>query len=144
MAIDVSRLLIGGVLLIHGLGHGGALGALLWIRTFPNTPTGGWLAAKSWLFPAVNAPTATNVAMAFWVVAMLGFVGAALSFWGIVIPDEMWRPLAVAGAFVSLTGMVVFFGTWPAFNWLASLAVNLGVLVTQLLTRWPSVQTLGK
>jgi hypothetical protein len=40
--------------------------------------------------------------------------------------------------------MVVFFGTWPAFNWLASLAVNLGVLVTQLLTRWPSVQTFGK
>ena len=140
---DNTRFLIGGILLVHGLGHGGALGALVWLRVLPDSPTGAWLAAKSWLFPALDTPVATSVAMAFWVVAMIGFVGAALSFWGLLLSGEVWRQLAVASAFVSLAGMIVFFGTWPALNWLAALGVNLTVLVTQLVTRWPAQEMFG-
>lgn len=144
MSADSTRLLIGGVLLIHGLGHGGALGALLWMRAFPNSPTGGWLAARSWLAPTVHTSELTWVAMAFWIVALLGFVAASLSFWGALLPGDWWRQLAVASAMVSLTGMIVFFGTWPAFNWLASLVVNLGVLFTQTVTKWPAQELFGK
>ncbi len=144
MNADNTRFLIGGVLLIHGLGHGGALGALLWIHAFPNSSTAGWLAARTWLAPTLHTSEVTWIAMAFWVVALLGFVGASLSFWGVVVPGDWWRQLAVASAFVSLTGMIVFFGTWPAFNWLASLAVNLGVLFTQIVTRWPPQELFGK
>ncbi len=144
MQANELRLLIGGVLLIHGLGHGGALGALIWLRVATAGPTGGWSAARSWLLPALRSPDATNIAMAFWIVAMVGFVLAALSFWGVLLPGDIWRQLAVGAALVSLTGMTVFFGTWPAFNWTASLAVNVAVLVTQLLTRWPPLEMFGK
>lgn len=144
MSTDNLRLLIGGVLVLHGLGHGGALGALLWLRAAPGGPTGGWSAARSWLFPALRSPDASNIAMAFWIVVMVGFVLAALSFWGVLLPGDIWRQLAVASALVSLTGMIVFFGTWPAFNWTASLAVNVAVLVTQFFTKWPPLELFGK
>lgn len=144
MQANELRLLIGGVLLIHGLGHGGALGALIWLRVAPGGPTGGWSAARSWLLPALRSPDATNIAMAFWIVAMVGFVLASLSFWDVLLPGDLWRQLAVGSALVSLSGMTVFFGTWPVFNWTASLAVNVAVFVTQLLTRWPPVELFGK
>ncbi len=144
MSADSTRFLIGGVLLIHGLGHGGALGALLWMRALPNSPTGGWLAARTWLAPTANTSELTWIAMAFWVVALIGFVSASLSLCGVVVPGDWWRQLAIVSALVSLTGMIVFFGTWPAFNWLASLAVNLGVLFTQIVTRWPAQELFGR
>lgn len=143
MLMDNMRFLVGGLLLVHGLGHGGAIGALLWLRFSPESPTGGWLAARSWLLPALQAPEATAIAMTFWVLAMLGFVAAALIFWGIVLPGEAWRPLAVGSALVSLAGMVVFYGTWPIFNTVASLAVNAAVLFTQLVARWPAREMFG-
>ena len=39
------RVVLGTVLLLHGLGHGGAMGALWWIAARPGTDTGGWEAA---------------------------------------------------------------------------------------------------
>lgn len=132
----MKNLIIGGVLLVHGLGHGGALAALLWIRLMPGTETRGWLAARSWLFPSLTVSTASIVASAFWIIALIGFVAAALSFWGILLPADLWRPVAVASAVVSLVGMILFVGTWPAFNYLAALAVNFAVLVAVLLLHW--------
>jgi hypothetical protein len=35
-------LILGAVLLVHGLGHGGAIGALWWVNARPGTETGGW------------------------------------------------------------------------------------------------------
>jgi hypothetical protein len=133
----MQDLIVGGVLLVHGLGHGGALGALIWIRFMPGTDTGGWLAARSWLFPSLATPTATAVASAFWILALIGFVLTALAFWGILLPGSVWRPMAVASALVSLFGVVLFFGTWPAFNTMAALGVNLAVLIGLLLLHWP-------
>lgn len=138
MSADTARALIFGALMIHGLGHGGALGALVWIALRPTDPTGGWQAARSWLMPTLPIGTATAAASAFWIVSMVGFVAAALSFWGIVLPGEAWRPLATASAVVSLIGITLFFGTWPPFNTLAALAVNVAVLVSLLLLHWPA------
>ena len=90
MSVETMRGLVFGALMIHGLGHGGALGALLWIAFRPSDPTGGWQAARSWLLPALPAASATLVAGTFWVVSMVGFVAAALAFWGIVLPGELW------------------------------------------------------
>lgn len=124
----MQSLIVGGVLLLHGLGHGGALGALIWIGLKPGTDTGGWLAARSWLFPSLAAPAATAVASAFWILALIGFVAAALAFWGVLLPEEAWRPVAVASAIVSIVGVVLFFGTWPVFNTVAALGVDVAVL----------------
>ncbi len=137
------RLLIGLALLIHGLGHGGALGAILWIRLQPDTGTGGWKAARSWLFPSLSASAAAAVASAFWILSLLGFVAAALSFWG-PLPGSAWRPLAIASAAVSLTGIVLFFGTWPAFNAFAAVAMNLAVLISLAWLRWPPHELFGR
>lgn len=142
MSDEILRLLIGGVLLVHGLGHGGALGALLWIRFRPHTSTGDWAAARTWLMPALPAETAATLASAFWIAALAGFVLAALSFWGIVLPADVWRSLGLGSAVVSLIGIAVFFGTWPAFNTVAALAVNAAVLVAAWVG-WPPPSVFG-
>ena len=144
MSAETIRGLVFGALMIHGLGHGGAIGALLWIALRPTDPSGGWQAARSWLLPALPAASATVVAGTFWVISMLGFVAAALAFWGIVLPGELWRPLAIASAIVSLAGITLFFGTWPPFNTVAALAVNAAVLVGLLWLRWPPIAALGR
>lgn len=122
---------------------GGALGALIWIRQRPGTDTGGWLAARSWLAPALAAPAAAAVASAFWVLALVGFVAAALSFWGVLLPMAVWRPVAVAAALVSLAGIALFLGTWPAFNTAAAMAMNVAVLVALLGFGWPPQALFG-
>ncbi len=144
MSDQTIKLIAAGVLLLHGLGHGGALGALAWIRFRPGTPSGDWLSARSWLAPSLSADTATTLAGAFWIVSLVGFVIAAMSFWGVIVPDSVWRPLAVAAALVSATGIVLFFSTWPMFNTLAALAVNVAVLAAVLWLRWPPDAVLGR
>jgi len=144
MSAETVRGLVFGALMIHGLGHGGALGALLWIAARPSDPSGGWQAARSWLLPALPTMTATFVAGSFWVFSMFGFVAAALSFWGILVPGELWRPLAIGSAVVSLVGMILFFGTWPPFNTVAALVVNIAVLISLIGLRWPSIATFGR
>ena len=52
MTEEVMKVLIAGALLVHGLGHGGALGALVWIWRRPGTDTGDWRAARSWFLPS--------------------------------------------------------------------------------------------
>jgi hypothetical protein len=144
MPDSLPRLVIAGALALHGLGHGGALGALIWIGARPGSDTGAWHAARTWLATGLPATTATTLASAFWIVSLIGFVAAALGFWGIVVPAEAWRPLAVVSAVVSLVGIVAFFGTWPMFNTLAALAVNVAVLVALVGLHWPPVAMFGR
>ncbi len=144
MPDPIVRLVIAGGLLLHGLGHGGALGALLWIGARPGSDTGAWQAARTWLVTTLPATTATTVASAFWVVSLIGFVAAALGFWGVGVPAEAWRPLAVVSAVISMAGIVLFFGTWPMFNTLAALAVNVVVLVALLGAHWPPEAMFGR
>ncbi len=144
MSDQTIKLIAAGVLLVHGLGHGGALAALTWIRLRPGTPTGDWLAARSWLAPSLPGDTATTIASAFWIVSLVGFVIAAMSFWGVVVPGSVWQPLAVASAIVSTAGVVFFFGTWPMNYTLAALGVNAAVLVAVLLLHWSPEATFGR
>lgn len=142
MSPDITKAVIAGVLLLHGLGHGGALGALIWIGLRPGDETGGWRAARSWTLPSLSPEVATAIASAFWVVSMIGFVAATLALLG-VLPTEVWRTVAVGSAFISVVGIVLFIGTWPPFNTVAALAVNAAVLVAQLVLRWPQPEVFG-
>lgn len=143
MSDQALKIIIGGALLLHGLGHGGALGALIWIALRPGTDTGGWKAARSWLFPSLKAPAVTILAGVFWLLALIGFVAAALSFWGILLPGDVWRPAAVASAIVSILGIALYLGTWPVFNTLAALGMNVAVLVALLWLHWPPPAMFG-
>jgi hypothetical protein len=140
MSAQTIRLLVAGVLFLHGIAHLGALAALLVNRSGHNTD--GWLPARSWLFPSL-AP-ATFAASALWVLSAIGFVATALSFWGLLIPGDLWRQLAVASSIVSATGIVLFLGTWPVFNATAALGVNIAVIVALLWLHWPPIELFGK
>ncbi len=142
MSTQMIRLLIAGALLLHGLGHGGALGALAYVGR--GRDGGAWRPARTWLLSSLPQRTATIVASSFWVLSLVGFVAAAMSFWGILIPAEAWRALALISACISGLGIVLFFGTWPMFNTLAALAMNVAVLVTQLWTHWPPHDMFGR
>lgn len=142
MSTSTIRLLIVGALLLHGLGHGGALGALAWVGR--GGDSGGWRAARTWVLPSLPQRTATVIACAFWVLSLVGFVAAAMSFWGLLVPPEAWRSLALISACISGLGILLFFGTWPMFNTLAALAMNVAVLVTQLWTHWPPLDMFGR
>jgi hypothetical protein len=120
------------VLLLHGLGHGGAIAALAWIAARPGGPTGDWHAARSWLLSGLSPDAATAVACTFWALSLAGFVAAGLALAGILVPADALRPLALVSAIVSLAGIGLFLGTWPAFNTVAAIAVNVGVLVALL------------
>jgi hypothetical protein len=132
MSEQIIKAIISGVLFLHGLGHGGAIGALMWVEARPGTDTGGWRTAKSWLFPSLSARNAKTVAIIFWTVSLIGFVAAFLSFLGILVPGDFWRQLSAGLAIISTLGIALFLGTWPAFNTLAALGVNAVVLVTQI------------
>jgi len=137
MSDQIIKIVIAAALLLHGLGHGGALGALIWIGRSGGMGTGAWLPARSWPFPSLPAPAATTIASIFWILSLIGFVAASMSFWGILVPGEAWRQLAVASTIVSVLGIALFFGTWPTFNTLAALAMNIAVLVALLWLHWP-------
>jgi hypothetical protein len=141
MSPQLIKIIIPLVFLLHGLGHGGAIGALISIDR--GLSSGKWLSARSWLFPNLPARTAKAVAITFWGLSLLGFVAAALSFWGILVPVEWWRQLALIFASISFIGIVVFWGRWPMFNTLAAQAVNLAVILTQLWFHWPPMGMAG-
>jgi hypothetical protein len=127
------RIIWFGMLLLHGLGHGGAIAAQAWISARPGSNTGAWTAAKSWLVPSMAPQTAALVASAFWLVSLVGFVAAALLFW---FGNDAWQPVSIVSAIVSAVGIVLFFATWPLFNTLAALAVNVIVLVALVVMHW--------
>src|SRR3989304_9070996 len=83
MADQVIKLVIAGVLLLHGVAHVGPLATYIWIRARPADNTGGWVAARSWLLPTLPATTATAIASAFWLLSLVGFLGASLSVFGL-------------------------------------------------------------
>lgn len=143
MSDQAMRIVVGAVLLLHGLGHGGGLGAIVWIVARPETKTGGWTAARSWVLPRLSPRAATVIASTVWIVSLVGFVAAALAFWGILLPIDAWRPIAVASAVVSLTGIVTFLGNWPIFNTVAAIVVDVAVLVAVLVLDWPTAAITG-
>lgn len=100
--------------------------------------------ARTWLLPSLPQRTATITASTFWVLSLIGFVAAAMSFWGILIPAEAWRTLALISACISGLGIVLFLGTRPMFNTLAAMAMNVVVLITQVWTHWPPVDLFGR
>jgi hypothetical protein len=128
MSAITIQVLIAGALLVHGAGH----------------ILGFWMPARSWLMPRAGEPVLRTVSSVLWVLVAAGFILSCLGFLGVVLPADWWRPLAVVSALVSLLGLVLFWGTWPAFNALGALAMNVVVLVTQLWLRWPPVEMFGR
>jgi len=100
MSSQVVRIFITAALFVHGVGH------LL----------GFFMPARSWLLPGVAEPTLRIVGGALWLLIMAGFVASSLGYFGLVPPGNWWRPVTLAFAVLSLAGLILFWGDWPAFN----------------------------
>jgi len=127
MASPTLRIVIALALFVHGVGH----------------TLGLWMPARSWLL-SFSEPALRVIGAVCWVLAAAGFVVACLGFLGLLVPAPWWRPLAVAAACVSLLGIFLFWGTWPVFNTIGALAMNVAVLVALLLFHWPPVSLFGR
>jgi hypothetical protein len=94
MSTQTIKILIAGAIFVHGVGH----------------TLGYFMPARSWLIPNLPARTMRVISNAVWTLAAAGFLLSFLSFLGIVLPSNLWRPLAVAFAIVSLLGLGLFWG----------------------------------
>lgn len=127
MSGQTLRLLIAGALFVHAVGH--ALGF--------------WMPPSSWILPNVSESTLRIVSRIFWILSVAGFLASFLGFLGFIVPVAWWRSLAVVFAFVSLLGLFLFWNTWPLFNLLGAVSMNIILLVTQLVLDWPDETMFG-
>ena len=146
---SVLRIIIVVALAAHGIAHAIALAGLI------GQGVGGVstsVVVRSWLLPGLGPNTAAAVAVPFWLVATMGFLVAALSFSGILIPDAPWRQIAVGSGIASIVGIAFLAGTWPGsptelrsmLNTGIAMAMNAAVLLALLWQRWPAQEMFGK
>jgi hypothetical protein len=107
----IIQLLFIGALLLQAFSHGVASAALINdVRQAEGRPA---VPLHSWLLPSLSIKAAAAIASVFWILATVGFLAAALSFTGTLLPGNMWRQLTVAVCVVSTLGIVLFSGIWP-------------------------------
>ena len=128
MSTQALRILIAGALFVHSVGH----------------TLGFWMPARSWLLSGLGEPALKIISSIFWILAAVGFLAACLGFLGVLVPFDLWRQLAVGTAVVSMLGLVLFWNTWPVFNTIGALGMNIVVLITQLWLHWPPTSIFGK
>jgi hypothetical protein len=150
MSPQTIKILITATLLLHGIAHGRAF------FTLGVVAAGGrgdsWIPVRSWLFPSFTLKAAAGIASVFWFLSTVGFIAAAMSFWGFVLSGEYWRQLSIVSAIISTLGIALFSGTWPGapdkrlstLDTIIALAVNLAVFVALLWLQWPPYEMFGK
>ncbi|RPI78273.1 MAG: hypothetical protein EHM41_25640 [Chloroflexi bacterium] len=128
MSAQTIRLLIAGALVVHGIGH----------------TMGFWLPVDSWLLNQMSEPARRMISSIFWILSTIGFLSAALGFWGI-IPGDGWRVIAVVTSIISLTGLILFIGNWALTSTIGTIGLNILILVSLLWINWlPGVQPLNR
>ena len=128
MSTQTIRILIAGALFVHGIGH----------------TLGFWKSALSLPFLDVPESTLRLIGGVIWVLVAVGFIASSMGFYGILVPANWWRPLAVVFAVVSLAGLILFGRTWPIFNLMGAYAMNIATLVALLWLHWPSPEMFSK
>lgn len=150
MSPQTIRILITATLLLHGIAHGRAFITLVVVAA--GQRANAWIPVRSWLFPKLPLTTAAGIASVFWFLSTVGFIAAAMSFWGFILPGEYWRQLSLASAIISTLGIALFSGIWPGapdkrlstLDTIIALAVNLAVFVALLWLQWPPYEMFGK
>ena len=120
MSNEMWRYLIAGIIIVHGVGHGG----------------GYWLLVKSWLSPELGDNPLRWLFVAAWLVVGIGFVVAGV---GVLQQQGWWRTLAVASAVISLL-VAALFVQGPPFN---AAVFDVVILAALLWAHWPSATLIG-
>ena len=140
MSPTTLRIIIGLVLLVHGIGHTMAFFPALKISS-----TDTWH-HRSWLLTPLIGETASRViSIILFGSAFVGFIAAALGLFGWLVPHDLWRTLAVVSAVISLVALALFWNSFVAFfpNKIGAIVVNIAVLVCLLWLNWPTEADIG-
>jgi len=148
MSEVMLRVVIAGVLAFHGIGQAMGIIPALRLPLFEGKDW-GWLqswTSHSWLLsPLLGDAVARIISIVLFGLPFIGFLGAALALMGWGVPHELWRPLALVSAGVSLVALALY---WNALVMLfphkiGDIAVNAAVLVGLLWVNWPTEIDLG-
>lgn len=135
MNAELFKIVIGGVVGAHGIGH-----VLGWMPAWGIAKFEG-MSSHSWLLTGlVGDGTARLIGGGLWFVPMLGFLAATGGFF---LGQEWWRPLAIGSAAISLLALVLFFDALPVTSRVGCVVVDLAVLYGLLVAGWPSAATVG-
>ena len=140
MSSTTLRILLAGILLVHGIGH--VLGIMAAMQL---TNVKGW-SSKSWLLTRIiGEPASRIISFLLFLTAMIGFIGAALALMGWLLPHEWWRPLSAVSAVTSLIALGLFWNAFPSFfpNKIGAITVDVAVLVGLLILDWPTEAAIG-
>lgn len=140
MSPTTLRLIIGLVLLVHGIGH-----VMAFLPALNITSTDKWH-YRSWLLAPVIGDTASRViSIILYGAAFIGFIAAALGLFGWLVPHDLWRSLAVVSAVISLIALALFWNSFASLfpNKIGAIAVNIAVLVCLLWLNWPTEADIG-
>jgi phosphoglycerol transferase MdoB-like AlkP superfamily enzyme len=122
------KLVAGGVLAAHGIGH-----TLGWMPAFGVAAFQG-VSGKSWAMNAVLGDgSARLVSGVLFIVPMVGFLLAA---GGLLTGQTWWRQAAVASAAISLLATALYPQAFTTGSTIGSVAVNLVVLYGILVANW--------
>jgi hypothetical protein len=127
------RILIGLVLVVHTIGHGLAFFPALGIFSSDTWHSRSWL---------LTEPLGANVSQALYilmfVVAILGFLGVTLGYFGWLVPQTWVRPLAIICAVISLVALILYWNAFPSLfpTKVGAIAVNGVILWALLIADW--------
>jgi hypothetical protein len=150
LSTPLLRIVIVVALAAHGIAHAIALSGL--VRQGVGGAAASPVAVRSWLLPGLGPQAAAAAAIPLWLIATAGFMLAALSLWGVLMPDAPWRQFAVVSAVASIAGIALSTGTWPgspselrsSLNTGIAVTMNVVVLATQLWLHWPGEAVFGR
>lgn len=128
------KLVIGLVLIAHGIGHVLGLFPILgWAKA------DGWT-ADSWVLSGPVGVTAAHALGAvLWLVALVGFVIAGVGVLGMAVPAAWIRPAAVVASVASLIAIGLFWDALPsATSKVGAIGVDLAVLWAVVIGHWPA------
>lgn len=128
----VTKLLIAGFLIAHGLLH-----LAVW-ATPKSSGTQPFDPSHSWPLDAlgVGAEAARSLSIVLAIAAAAGFVAAGVALF---VGSEWWRVLAIVAAAESLPLFLLFFNPW----FTVGVAIQLGILYVLVVTHWPAESVVG-
>ena len=133
------RILIGVLLVLHGIIHG-----ILAVIPNPDaaepvaaTFFSGW--ARPWLQSGLSGRAVQIVAIALAVIAGVGFLAAGLAMFDRILPHDWWRVLAITSSVVSLVLCALY---WNIYL-IVGPVVAVGIIVMLGFVQWPTEAVLG-
>jgi hypothetical protein len=133
------RILIGVLLILHGLIHG-------ILAVIPNPDAAKPVAvtffsewASPWLRGSLSGRALQAIAIVLAVIAGAGFIAAGLAMFGFLLPHDWWRALAIASSVLSLILCALFWNTYL----IVGPVVAVGIIVVVGILQWPTEAALG-